>query len=190
VRILDRLKRNRQDDDDEDSQEVDEKSEDETSGRGGLRGRFGSLRGIGGSAAGMLGKVLKRGGGDGEDDEDGDEDETSGRVAAGSVPAVSTGSPGESLADFLSDAVVAKGPSDEEESDEDELRPLIGISPPAGTGAGPARVSVKSDIFSVRIAVDPSLKDLAMSQDAISAQELAGDLEAFVYQLSRKFSMK
>ena len=180
--ILDRLKKNRQDDYDEDSQEVDEESDDETSGRGGLRGRFGSLRGIGGSAAGMLGKVLKRGGGDGEDDEDGDEDETSGRVAAGS--------PGESLADFLSDAVVAEGPSDEEESDEDELRPLIGISPPAGTGAGPARVSVKSDIFSVRIAVDPSLKDLAMSQDAISAQELAGDLEAFVYQLSRKFSMK
>lgn len=187
--ILDRLKKDRQYDDDEDSQEVDGDSDDETSPRGGLRGRFDSLRGIGGSAAGMLGKVLKRGGGE----DDGEEDETSGRVAAGSAPAGSTGSPGESVADFLSEVDVGSPGEDqpeEDQSDEDELQPLAGITPPAGTGSGTARVSAKSDIFAVMIAVDPSLKDLAMSQDAISAQELAGDLEAFLYQLSRKFPIK
>jgi hypothetical protein len=177
--ILDRLKKTRQDDDDEDSQDVDEESDDEDSGKVGLWGRFGALRGMGGNAAGMLGKVLKRGG---DDEDEDDEDEISGRVVVRPAPAVATSSPGESVVDFLSAEPDAAG-----SSDEDEPPPVAALVLRAGTAA---RASAKSDIFSVRIAVDPSLKDLAMSQDAISAQELAGDLEELVYRLTRKFSQK
>jgi hypothetical protein len=143
----------------------------------------------------MLGKVLKRGGDD--DDEEDDDDQ---EVAARPAPAVVAGPPGDSsgdtsgdsLADFLSgdsDGKIAadgpdeESPDDEEESEEDELLPPPGLVPFAGATAGADKVSARAGIFAVRIVVDPALKDLAMSQDAVSARDLADNLKELVDQL-------
>ena len=73
--ILDRLKKSRDDEEDEDeeAEDDDEESDEDESGGGGLAGRFGKIRGIGGTAGGLMGKVLKRGKDDDEDEEDDDD---------------------------------------------------------------------------------------------------------------------
>jgi hypothetical protein len=172
VGILDLLRKSRQDDEDEDededSQNGGEESDDEDSGGGGL---WGALRGIGGNAAGLLGKVLKRGG-DGDDEDDGD-DEVTGPAAAAPSRLAAAVSPGESV-----EKSVVFSSSDGSPNEEDPA-PLTNEAPVTGTPAevpeAPGNHDL-GDLFTVRMEFDPVLRELAMSQDVITAHQLADEL--------------
>ena len=160
-----------EDDDDEDDNEVK---------GGGLTGRLGKLRGLGkmGGAVGMLGKVIKRGAKvDDEDEDDDDEDSSAVSVApaaardlsenagesAEEAVAVASDVPVEAVTESIADAV----PSDEEEK---------------------ADYLDLGDISEEKLEVDPILRDLALSQDDMTAGKLLDELTAFLNRLEKMAS--
>jgi len=197
VAILDRLKKIRVNEDeeiddvDEDDEGGDEDDDDDSNG-GGLAGKLGKLRGLGkiGSAGGMLGKVMKRGGNedDEEDDDDGDDDdEGSSSVSVVPVAALDLSENAEAV-----DSVVEPGP----ESGLAVAASVVSLTeaPVESTADSvPAEEAEADDlelgyIFEEKLEIDPILRDLALSQDDTTAGQLLDELTALLGQFEKVVS--
>jgi len=200
VAFLGRLKKGRVDEDDDeeidDEDEDADEDEDEADG-GGLTSKLGKLRGLGkiGGAAGMLGKVMKRGGNDDDDDDDDDEDLSSVSVA----PAAAV-----DLSENIEAADSAVGP--EPGAGSAATGSVISLTEAPLEASGEFRVEGTADAVAAEeekkavglvlgdileeeeLEVDPILRDLALSQDDTTAGQLLNELTAFLNQLENMVS--
>ena len=191
--ILGRLKRSRVDEDEDeeidgdDEDDVnDDDDDDEEAGGGGLTGKLGKLRGLGkmSGVGGMLGKVMKRGSEDDDEDEDDyDDDDDSSSVSVAPAPALDL-----SENTGIADSAVEPGPeagSDATPPVEANVEGAIGDA----ADAVPAENEEKADYIGLgdmpeeKLEVDPFLRDLALSQDDTTAEQLLDELTAFLNQL-------
>jgi len=77
--------------------------------------------------------------------------------------------------------------SSAEPPDEDNVIPPVGATPVAGAPDKAPKASGKfemGDLFSEEMEVNLVLRDLAMSQDAVTARQLADDLEVLLGRLT------